>query len=412
MENEPSSETRLKHQLDIQTRQINRVMSRHHIPATVTGGTVKQRVIQFDLHTQISAGLERIRGLGDDLKTALGVGDISLSNLDGLWRVRIPQPEESPVPLVKLLASLPGVPPNTAVLGLADGGQPVFLRLTGNRMGHTLIGGEPGAGKTSLLRAIAAGLAITNRQSGLQLQVLDPEWGSNSRPSATESPLSPLGYLPHMLTDPAFGLESCMSIVHFLAEEMNYRRREKIQFPRIVVLMDHVLTYLENVTQTAKRDLYHLLQYGQQAGIHLIIATDRPASPLLDSTIKASAYTRIIGRVNDPAIARRISGTNLEYATQLYGEGDFLAVIGDEITYFQAAYIGDYDLHHELTRITRESRPVLLARPYSSRPRIKKKETPRPTSGRVFTVNDGGIDVRDANSTFHQPNEDDSDIPF
>ena len=412
MDNEPSSEARLKHQLDVQARQINRVMSSHHIPAKVTGGTVRPRVIQFDLQTQFAAGLERIRGLGDDLKNALGVGDISLSNRDGSWRVRVPQPEESAVPLVRLLSSLSSVTPGTVVLGMADGGQPVMIRLAGGRMGHTLIAGEPGAGKTSLLRAIAAGLAMTNRQSGLQLQILDPQWEAGARPSAAESPLAPLGYLPHMLTDPAFGLEPCLSIIHFLAEEMNYRRREKIATPRIVVLMDHVLTYLENTTQAAKRDLYHLLQYGQQAGINLILATDRPGSPLLDSTIKASVSTRIIGRIEDAAIARRVAGTALDGATHLYGEGDFFAVFGDEVTYFQAAFIGDYDLHHELSRITHPSRPILLARPYSTRPRIKAKENKQRTTGRVFAVNDGGIDVREDDQRSDGSQDDDSVIPF
>ena len=412
MENEPSSEARLKHQLDVQTRQINRVLSHHRIPAIVTGGTVRSRVVNFDLQSQLTAGVERIRGLGDDLKAALGVGGVSVSQRDGFWRVRVPQPDESPVPLLKLLSSLPTVAPSTAVIGMADGGQPVSVRFSSGRMSHILIAGEPGSGKTSLLRAIATGLAMTNRQSELQLQILDPKWEASVRPTATESPLIPLGYLPHMLTDPAFGMESCLSLIHFLAEEMNYRRREKVLFPRIVVLMDHVLTYLENITQAAKRDLYHLLQYGHQAGIHLIIATDRPESPLLDSTIKASLSMRIIGRLDDIAVARRIAGIPLDQATLLYGEGDFLAVSGDEVTYFQAAHIGDYDLHHTIAHITRNSRPILLAKPYSARPRLKAQSPPRNTSARVFAINDGTIDMEGSSDPHAIGQDVDNEIPF
>lgn len=412
MENEPSSEARLKHQLDVQTRQINRVLSHHRIPATVTGGTVRSRVVNFDLQSQLSAGVERIRGLGDDLKAALGVGGVSVSGSDGFWRVGVPQPDESPVPLLKLLSSLPPIAPTTAIIGMADGGQPVSVQFSSGRTSHILIAGEPGSGKTSLLRTIATGLAIANRQSELQLQILDPKWEANVRPTAADSPLIPLGYLPHMLTDPAFGIESCLSIIHFLAEEMNYRRRENVLFPRIIVLMDHVLVYLENISQAAKRDLYHLLQYGHQAGIHLIIATDRPESPLLDSTIKASVSMRIIGRLSDSAVARRVAGIPLDQATLLYGEGDFLAVAGDEVTYFQAAHIGDYDLHHTLTHINRNPRPILLAKPFSTRPRLKSQSPPRNSSARVFAINDGTIEMEGLSDTSAIGREIDNEIPF
>ena len=71
MDTEPTSETRLRHQLDVQTRQINRVLNHHRIPATIAGGEVRSRVVNFDLQTQIAAGLERVRGLKSDLKLSL-----------------------------------------------------------------------------------------------------------------------------------------------------------------------------------------------------------------------------------------------------------------------------------------------------------------------------------------------------
>lgn len=398
MEQESSSEARLRHQLDVQTRQINRVLSRHRVPATVSGGTVRPRVVNFDLQTQIAAGLERIRGLSADLKTALGVGDVALTRQDGQWRVRVPRPDDPPVPLLRLLATQATLPPSTAAIGMAEGGRPVLARFGPGQVGHALIAGEPGSGKTSLLRAMAAGLALTNRQSHLQLQVLDPRWTSDAQPTAADTPLLPLGYLPHMLTDPAFGLDGCASLIHFLAEEMTYRRRERMVFPRIIVLMDHAVTYLESSDAAAKKDLYHLLQYGQQAGLHLVLATDRPESPLLDSTIKASMSMRVIGRIKDEAIARRVAGVPLHQAAVLYGEGDFLAVCGDDVTYFQGAHIGDYDLHHMLTELARAPRPRLLAQPYSARPRIQTPKSARHEQPRTFSADthDGAIDLTPA----------------
>ena len=77
------AEVKLRHQLDVQTRQIDRVLNHHRVPATVSGGEVRPKVVSFDLQTQIAHGLERIRGLKDDLMTALGVGDVVVSHDDG-----------------------------------------------------------------------------------------------------------------------------------------------------------------------------------------------------------------------------------------------------------------------------------------------------------------------------------------
>ena len=393
MEQESSSEARLRHQLDVQSQQISRVLTHHRVPATITGGTVRSRLVSFELQTQIAAGLEKILGLKRDLGSALGVGDIGLTRNNGQWRLQVPQPDDAPVPLFRLMAAMPNGAPMSIPVGVDEEGQPVWLRFANHRHGHVLIAGEVGAGKTSLLRTIATALALTSRQAQCQLQILDPAWDGTTRLHMTDYPLLPLGYLPHMMTDPAFGVEACASLLHFLAEEMTYRRRERMTLPRIVILMDHITTYLEDGGTQPKSDLYRLLQYGAQAGIHLVLAADRPDSPLLDSTLKASITMRLIGRLSDAAVARRVAGISLDQATRLYGEGDFLAVAGEDVTYFQAAYVSDYELHHQLTELNHLARPILLAQPYSARPRIKDNPAKATPPSRMFTMHDGSVEL-------------------
>jgi S-DNA-T family DNA segregation ATPase FtsK/SpoIIIE len=390
MESETPSEARLRHHLDVQARQINRVLSHHRVPATVTGGEVQPKTVSFDLQTQIAAGLERIRGLKGDLISALGVGEVGMSRDAEQWRLRVNRPDDPPVPLLRLMTEYPALPPRAAAIGLSEAGLPVMLQFSAGKTSHVLIAGEPGAGKSSLLRSIAVGLASANRQSEVQIQVMDA--GQERPPRGTPHPLIPLGLLPHGLTDPSFGPSACEAVMRFLAEEMGYRRRERAQFPRIVVLIDHILAYLEAATPAGRDDLLRLLQHGAQAGVHLVMAADRPESPLLDSTMKACLSMRIIGRLGDPAVARKVAGVRLDQAAQLYGEGDFLAVGGEEVTYFQAAYIGDYDLHMTLTELVQNARPRLLARPYSIRPRVAAV---RPPAARAFSVSDGAVDLAD-----------------
>ena len=389
MDAEKLSKARLRHQLGVQAQQINRVLSHHHVPATVAGGVVRSRMISFDLQTQLAAGLERVRGLKDDLISALGVSDVSVVREDGQWRLRVGRPDDAPVPLLRLQASLPKLPPATAAVGMADNGQPVLLRFGANRVKHVLIAGEPGAGKTTLLRSIAAGLALTHRQSALQLLVLDPR-GLDSDETGAPHPLRPLGLLPHILTDPTGTVEECAAIVHFLAEEMEYRRREQVQCPRIVTLIDHVVTLLDEASDATRHDLLRLIQYGAAAGIHLVMATDQPGAPfLMDRTLRVGVSARLIGRLSDVAAERKVAGMAIDNAPVRYGEGDFLAVVGGEVTYFQAAFIGDYDLHMELSKLAAGARPRLLAQPYSPRPKLARETSDQKT----FRWREEGVDM-------------------
>ena len=389
MDAEKLSKARLRHQLGVQAQQINRVLSHHHVPATVAGGVVRSRMISFDLQTQLAAGLERIRGLKDDLVSALGVSDVSVVREDGQWRLRVGRPDDGPVPLLRLQASLPNLPPATAAVGMADNGQPVLLRFGANRVKHVLIAGDRGAGKTTLLRSIAAGLALTHRQSALQLLVLDPR-GLDSDESDAPHPLRPLGLLPHILTDPTGTVDECAAIVHFLAEEMEYRRREQVQCPRIVTLIDHVVTLLDEAGDATRHDLLRLIQYGAAAGIHLVMATDQPGAPfLMDRTLRVGVSARLIGRLSDVAAERKVAGMAIDNAPVRYGQGDFLAVVGGEVTYFQAAFIGDYDLHMALSKLAAGARPRLLAQPYSPRPKLARETSDQKT----FRWREEGVDM-------------------
>lgn len=391
MNHEPLADKRLRHQLSVQMQQITRVLNHHHVPASVEGGEVRPQQISFDIQTQLAAGLERVRGLKDDLVNALGVGDVAVVREEGQWRLRVGRPDDAPVPLLRLLASLPDVPPLTAATGMADSGQPVLLRFGANRIKNVLIAGEPGAGKTTLLRSIAAGLALTNRQSALQLLVMDSR-GLDDAPNGAPHPLRPLGYLPHVLTDPTGSVAACADIVHFLAEEMEYRRRERLQWPRIVALIDHVVTLVDEAGGTTQHDLLRLLQYGAAAGIHLVMATDQAEAPfLMDRTLRVGVSARLVGRLGDTAAARKVAGMALDGAPGLGGRGDFFAVVGSEATYFQGAYISDYDLHMELSKMA-AARPRLLAQPYSPRPRLEREAQ---TDTKTFRWRDGVVDIDD-----------------
>lgn len=414
------NEQRLQYQLEVQSHQIERVFDQHQLSARIAGGVVQPQTISFDLQAQLSAGLERLRSLKGDLMTALGVTDVSLVREEGKLQLRIGRPYEPPVALLPLLSAYPDLPPATIPIGLAEDGRPVLVRFAADSAANVLIAGRPLAGKTTLLRTMAAALALCNRQSELQLVILDPRKETMGHAGSEEEALlgqskrngllQPLNYLPHLVTDMVSGLAESASVLQFLADELTYRQEQNLSLPRIIVLVDHVVTLLERGGSPVCDLVLRLLERGSDAGIHLVLATRRPGAAELDAALKAHLSLRLVGQVESTSEAYQASGIRGSQADGLSGLGDFLAFPGnegDERTRFQAAYIGDYDLHMSLSKLYGAHRQRLLAQPFATRLRLP--EEPKPAN-QSFLVQGGRVAMEEK-----QPpplTEDDEDLIF
>ncbi|MBK8905988.1 MAG: NACHT domain-containing protein [Anaerolineaceae bacterium] len=352
-------EERLRHQLEVQSRQIERVFSTHQVSARVAGGQVETQSIRFDLQSHLESGIHRLRGLKQDLLSVLGVADVSLVKDDkGQWRLDIMRPHEPPVALLDLLPLLPDLPESTAVLGLDEEGAPLLLPLADANMTHVLVAGTAGSGKTSLLRTIAVSLAMTNRQSKLQLLVIDPD-----RPGKQNRQLAPLMFLPHLLSQVIPEPEEGRNALQVLVEEMHHRLNHETVRPTIVALIDNVEALVAFAADDVLASLAALLQRGADAGIHLVLGTSQPAAEWLSSVMRTNLPLRLVGQVQDEAESLAATAVPAAEAQLLLGQGDFLAVIDDTQAHFQAAFIGNYDLHLTLATIHRNRPRPLLAQP-------------------------------------------------
>lgn len=352
-------EERLRHQLEIQSRQIERVFSTHQVSARVAGGQVETKSISFDLQSHLESGIHRLRGLKQDLLAVLGVQDVALVKDErGQWRLDIVRPHDPPVALLDLLPLLPDLPERTAVLGLDEEGAPLLLPFSDANMTHVLVVGARAAGKTTLLRTIAVSLAMTNRQSKLQLLVIDPD-----RSGAQNRELAPLMYLPHLLSQVIAEPAEALSTLKLLVDEMYHRLKNETIRPTIVVLIDNVETLVAYEQAALQAALAELLQRGAEAGIHLVLSTEQPAEDWLSSVMRANLPLRLVGQVQDEAeslAATAVTGAEADY---LLGDGDFLAISNESVVHFQAAFIGNYDLHLALEKIHRNRPRALLAQP-------------------------------------------------
>ncbi len=319
--------------LEFQSDRIERVLAAHRVPVRVEGGAITPRWIRYHVAPALGARVATIRNLSEELALALGAPDVRVAREGEKLALEVPRADAEPVYFLPLLRNLSSIPVYTACLGLTEEGRPLLVRLPSPDVAHILIAGATGSGKTELLRCLLLSLALTHRQSQLQIVLVDPK----SRGFA------PLANLPHLLAPVAAHPAEALPLLNRLIAEMERRDQESVNSPRIVVAVDELLDLLEAGGKPIEAALTRITQRGREAGIHLIAGAQKPSSAALGPMLKANFPVRLVGRVGSAEDARVASGVAGSGAEKLMGRGDFLAVACGEVTRFQGAWIPPRD---------------------------------------------------------------------
>ncbi|HET7090399.1 MAG TPA: DNA translocase FtsK, partial [Anaerolineae bacterium] len=214
--------------LELQADRIEMVLAHHKAPARVAGGVVTPRWVQFHLAPALGTRLHRVQALADELALALGAPQVRVSRHGAALHLEVPRPHPEPVRLLDLCRRLPAVPLGTAVLGIADDGAPLLLRLPSPDVAHVLVAGTTGSGKTALAQAIVLSLALAHRRSQLQLVLVDPKAGRA---------FAALAGLPHLLRPVVVDAQAAATTLVELTAVMEQRDRQRVSTPRIVVVI-------------------------------------------------------------------------------------------------------------------------------------------------------------------------------
>jgi S-DNA-T family DNA segregation ATPase FtsK/SpoIIIE len=219
-------------------------------------------------------------------------------------------------------------------LGLEQDGTPLLLRLPAPNVAHVLVVGTTGSGKTALVRSLLVSLAMYNRQSQIQLILIDPKGRG----------FGPLRRLPHTLGSVASTPAEALDRLRWLVEEMERRDRAGDNRPALVVGIDELADLLMTGGAPVEALLTRLSQRGREAGIHLVACTQKPTAEVLGGAMKANFPVRLVGAVASRDEARYASGITDSGAEKLEGKGDFLLIAKGESVRFQAAWLGPEDL--------------------------------------------------------------------
>jgi hypothetical protein len=226
-------------ELNQQADKIEGVTARNHAPVTVTGGHVTPRWVQFLVQPGQGVKVNRVESLSREIAAALGVPQAKVTRSGGAVRIDVPRRDPQPVQLAAMLKRIPAdrVPRCTALLGLADDGAPLLARFPSPEVGHVLISGKAGIGKTSLIVAMLLSLAYYSKPRHVQIVAIG-------------SGLAGLRDLPHMLK-----VDDLQRLIE----------RPSVD-PRIVIAIDEP----RPVDLPVVREL---VTRGAAAGVHCIVST-------------------------------------------------------------------------------------------------------------------------------------------
>jgi S-DNA-T family DNA segregation ATPase FtsK/SpoIIIE len=344
----------------------------HKVPARVTGGTVTPRWVRFQVLPALGAKISKIKRLSEELAAALDAPSCRVSRRGAAITIEVPRDDPQPVRLLPLYKQLtaenpdflsstarPAIPPITAILGLAEDGTPLLIRLPSPDVAHVLVAGTTGSGKTVLLQTMILSLAMSNPIShrappyitatpnwkdGLALILIDPKGHA----------FSPFEGLPHLARPVIRDTKEAIEALHSLLRLMDSHRNPS---PRIVLFIDELADLLMTGGKTVQFALTRLTQRGREAGIHIVAATQKPITAVLGPLVKANFPVRLVGRVTSIEDARTATGWSGTGAERLLGRGDFLAVAEGRVVHFQVAHVSADEIKAEVQRVTPARNP-------------------------------------------------------
>ncbi len=242
------------------------------------------------------------------------------------------------------------------------------------KMPHILVAGSTGSGKSVCINTIIAGILYKASPEEVKLILVDPK--------VVE--LTNYNGIPHLLTPVVTEPKKAASALHWAVQEMerryqvfadshvreikSYNRQAEQPLPYIVIIIDE----LSDLMMVAKADvedaILRLAQKARAAGIHLVIATQRPSVDVITGIVKANIPSRIAFAVSSQTDSRTI--LDLGGAEKLLGKGDMLYYpIGqNKPVRVQGAFVSDEELNRIVDFIVNQSIPVTYQEEVTSQP--------------------------------------------
>lgn len=342
-------------------KKLKQTLESFGVKAVVSEVHLGPAVTKYEIHPSVGVKVSRIVSLADDLALALAAKDIRIeAPIPGkpAIGIEIPNQEVSLVTLREVIDSAKGSSyqsPLAVGLGRDISGEPVMAEL--NKMPHLLVAGATGSGKSVCINGMITSILMRAKPHEVKLMMIDPKMVE----------LSVYNGIPHLLapvvTDPKKASQALKKVVSemerrydlfshtgvrniegyndFVTRENEASGGKQPFLPYIVVIVDELADLMMVASGDVEDSITRLAQMARAAGIHMIIATQRPSVDVITGVIKANIPSRIAFGVSSATDSRTILDSG--GAEKLLGRGDmlYLPMGATKPTRVQGAFLSD-----------------------------------------------------------------------
>ena len=323
------------------------------IEVKIVKAIVGPSITQFQILPTPGTKVSNIVNLSNDIALNLAAKDVRIeAPIPGksLIGIEIPNTVNELVTMKEVFVNDKDNSPLSVALGKDVSGEAMFTRI--DKTPHLLIAGSTGSGKSVCVNTIITSILLKNKPDKVKLIMIDPKMVE----------LSIYDGIPHLLTSVVTDPLKAADVLHKVVLEMESRYREfartrvrniegynKIaekdpdykELPYIVVIIDELADLMMVSSKEVEESIARIAQKARAAGIHMIIATQRPSVDVITGVIKTNIPSRIAFAVSSSVDSRTI--LDKSGAETLLGKGDMLYLSADSSkpVRIQGAFLSD-----------------------------------------------------------------------
>ena len=338
-----------------------------NIAVKITNYSVGPVVTRFELQPAPGVRVSKIMGLSNDIALALAAPRVRIeAPIPGKAAVGIEIPNKKAIPVVlrEIVESKEfkkATSPITLAFGKDIAGNVITADLA--KMPHLLIAGSTGSGKSVCINDLIVSMVYKSSPADLRMILVDPK--------VVE--LSVYGSLPHLLIPVVTEPKKAASALRWAVNEMMKRyklfsevgarelerynslqKEASSKLPKLVVIIDELADLMMVAPDEVEDSICRIAQLGRAAGIHLIVATQRPSADIITGLIKANIPSRCAFAVSSGIDSRII--LDAMGAEKLLGRGDMLfhPTGASKATRVQCAFISDEEVERVMDYFSKQ----------------------------------------------------------